>query len=250
MYHGGAFMAKMENQKQITEADGRGALLLKLPMPGKKGVVPGIAQREAIAAANKLGARLFTEWEFRKREVLADIDLGKELLPLAWTGTFVAYKAPGEKFGEEMAVIDPRKGKAYLFKIPQEFQDEKNAILVAEHGFQADGRPTIQMHQHGRNAFAFEIADAGITLLPDFPTARGCYMADEKFGVPLGAQVERDAPGAIFLPRDREYFGLVSYSDAIFQSGGQLFARHFGIGWKISTQLVAFAEKIMPDVIR
>jgi|GEM_PF-3868226 len=60
----------------------------------------------------------------------------------AWTGTYGTYAAPGEKLGAEVTYHYDRSLELSfhpdwqrIFPVPREYRNEKDAILIVEHGF-------------------------------------------------------------------------------------------------------------------
>ena len=133
----------------------------------------GLTQKEAISTANRMGSRILANKEFDGRLVLSDTwKSEKEVYP-AWTGTLVAFREKGAKLGDVVKYTD--SGTTYIFEVPKEYQNEKNAILVVNHGFLADGNALILPNEKGRE-ITYDITDKSqIALLQNFPSSDGWY---------------------------------------------------------------------------
>jgi len=163
-------------------------------------------QVEAIRNANEIGATILSNKKidyrfFNHREIL---DVIKETERINrtpsencyhgethryWTGTLVAHEKPNERLTDAVKYTDKYTGITYVFEVPKEYQNEKNAILVVQHGFSASGNPIITLHEDGKNIFV-DISDKNkIKLLPNLPTDNGTYDASNENGIPLGAEL-------------------------------------------------------------
>ncbi|VVC02028.1 Uncharacterised protein [uncultured archaeon] len=97
-----------------------------------------------------------------------------------WTGTMTAYTKPGEKLGEVIEYVDPETKQKWVFRVPREFQKEKNAILVVEH-------PDYKVEVDGRTLVVHAKA---VDLVADFPAkTERWYAADAKHDIPTGKEV-------------------------------------------------------------
>ena len=172
----------------------------------------GLAQQEAVTTANRTGVRLLSNREFDRRLVLTDTWKGERGAYPAWS-TLVAFKSnegDGKGLGDVIKYTDPLSGVAYVFEVPEQYRKESNAILVLEHGFVADGRPTFSFAKDGKDVYV-DVADKGkIELLPCFPSTDGWYATDKKFGIPLGGEISPSDPAARFLWRAKGYVGLLA----------------------------------------
>jgi len=225
---------KKENMKQLVPtADGRRVFMLaaqyieksKYNCEGltKTRDVVGLTQYDAINEANRRGARILTNKEFQRRLVLTDIgDSEHETIGnCVWTGTFVAYKGKeNASLGDVVKQADWNDGITYIFEVPKEYRDEKNAILVVNQGFLPGGKPLLIPHKEG-NVITYEIADKSqIELLQNFPSYKGWHNPDDKFGIPIGeydnwchqCYLWRQNRPAAFTSEDPEgdYVGLVA----------------------------------------
>lgn len=140
-----------------------------------------------IASNSRLGQILYAVDE-------SGIDLRKPIfggLP-CWSGTYAGYVEPGRTFregGERMspfgdasrfAIVcrDPPggSGRRYIFPIPRIFEDEHDAVLVAEH-------PHYRIIHDGND----RIVDAPWTdVVRGFPAQNGSRAQDPKYGIPCG----------------------------------------------------------------
>ena len=189
------------------------AIITKLAQHNDK---QGQPQTRTIGIANERGVRLLTNKEFDGRLVHSDVwKSEKEVYP-AWTGTYVAFKDKDQKLGDVVKYIDPNTDTTYIFEVPKEYQNERNAILVAQHGFLSDGKPILSLKEDGKNVLV-DVADKGqIVLLPDFPSRDGWYIADDRFGIPVGSKAFSSDQGARYLWRVDTYSGLLARGDDQF----------------------------------
>jgi len=170
----------------------------------------GLTQKEAVSTANKIGSRILTNKEFDKRLVLSDTWKSERDAYPAWTGTLVAFKGKDEKLGDVVKYTDSKTNTTYLFEVPAEYQKERNAILVVNHGFLASGDALIVPNEKG-SIVAYDITDKSeIALLRKFPSSNGWYCADNKFGIPLGVDIPSDNHYARYLYKVQNYVGLLA----------------------------------------
>ena len=170
----------------------------------------GLTQKEAISTANRMGSRILANKEFDGRLVLSDTwKSEKEVYP-AWTGTLVAFKGKDEKLGDVVKYTDSQTNTTYLFEVPKEYQKERNAILVVNHGFLASGDALIVPNEKG-SIVTYDISDKSqVALLLNFPSSDGWYSADNKFGIPLGAGISSSNTDARYLYKVQNYVGLLA----------------------------------------
>ena len=170
----------------------------------------GLTQKEAISTANRMGSRILANKEFDGRLVLSDTwKSEKEVYP-AWTGTLVAFKGKDEKLGDVVKYTDSKTNTTYLFEVPKEYQKERNAILVVNHGFLASGDALIVPNEKG-SIVTYDISDKSqVALLLNFPSSDGWYSADNKFGIPLGAGISSSNTDARYLYKVQNYVGLLA----------------------------------------
>jgi len=175
-------------------------------------------QRAGISPIEPEGSikgRILDNKEYDGRLVLSDVwESEKEVYP-ARTGTLVAYNKKDAKLGDVVKYTD--SGTTYIFEVPKEYQNEKNAILVVNHGFRADGNALILPNEKGKE-ITYDITDKSqIALLQKFPSSNGWYLADksvynqnQKFGIPLLPKTSSDNPDARYLYRIQNYVGLLT----------------------------------------
>ncbi|VVC01630.1 Uncharacterised protein [uncultured archaeon] len=170
----------------------------------------GLAQHEAVAAANSAGMRLLSNREFDRRLVLTDAWKGEKGAYPAWSGTCVAFRDEGKALGDAIKYTDPATGVAYVFEVPAQYRKESNAILVVEHGFLQGGRPVFSYAKDGAGMLVQVADECRIMLLQRFPTTVGWYAADNKHGIPAGEEASPENAGARYLWRAKEYVGLLA----------------------------------------
>ena len=177
----------------------------------------GLTQVKAIATANDKGVRILSNKEFDQRLVLSDTYKSEREVYPAWTGTLVAFKGEGAKLGDVVEYTS--KGITYILEVPKEYQNEKNAILVVNHGF-IDGKAIIVPSEKG-STITYEITDKSqIALLQNFPTSDGWYSADSKFGIPIGNEISSDNSDTRYLYKVQNYVGLLARGLSILVSYG------------------------------
>lgn len=102
-----------------------------------------------------------------------------------WTSTMTAHAKPGEKLGAAIEYVDSETKEKWVFPVPKEFQNERNAILVAEH-------PDYRLESDGKNIVVHATV---VDLIPDFPIkTEGWYRGDTKHHIPTGRE--------FFFPQD------------------------------------------------
>ena len=170
----------------------------------------GLTQKEAISTANRMGSRILTNKEFDGRLVLSDTWKSETAVYPAWTGTLVAFGKKDSKLGDVVKYTDSNAGITYIFEVPKEYQNEKNTILVVNHGFSADGNALILPNEKGRE-ITYDITDKSeIALITRFPSSNGWYCADNKFGIPLGVEIPSSNRYARYLYKVENYVGLLA----------------------------------------
>ena len=231
---------KMQNLKQLAPT-----------MEGKKVFMlaqyrdqAGLMQTEAIKMANHLGARILSNKEFDQRLVLSDRWKPERDVYPAWTGTLVAFKGKYAKLGGVVKYTDSHSGITHIFEVPIEYQNEKNAILVVNHCFLANGNALIIPNENKRT-ITYDIADKSkIALIQNFPTSYGWYDAPNKFCVPTGKDISSSHDFAYYLFRDPSYVGLLVRGCEGFR---EIFLRGVGAGWNPSLRqgvLITAPKKI------
>ncbi len=102
---------------------------------------------------------------------------------LCWSGTMTAYEVPGKKFGQTIEYVDPKTTFRWVFPVPEQFQGETNAILVAEH-------PDYTLEVEGRNRV---VHATQVDLVKSFPEeSKKWYKGDTIHDIPQGIQVNSD----------------------------------------------------------
>ena len=176
----------------------------------------GLTQKEAISTANRMNSRILTNKEFDGRLVLSDTWKSEREVYPAWSGTLVAFKGKDEKLGDVVKYTDSQTNTTYLFEVPKEYQKERNAILVVNHGFLASGDALIVPNEKG-SIVTYDISDKSqVALLLNFPSSDGWYSADNKFGIPLGAGISSSNTDARYLYKVQNYVGLLARYYLIF----------------------------------
>ena len=105
-----------------------------------------------------------------------------------WTGTLVAYKAPGVPFGETVEF------EGLTFKVPKKFQMKVNCVLVCNHpDFKRDGGIFIP----GKSLRCIA-----------FPSTDGWYLPDKESGIPNGERSNSNADRYLWR-RGGDYVGLL-----------------------------------------
>lgn len=142
------------------------------------------AENRIIASNKRMDAALVGSDEWKSvKEVFA-----------CWTGTMAAYGAPGKKFGKEIVYTDPETKQRYVFPVNEEHRGEKNAILAINH-------QDFKMDYDGKDIVVIPEAGKAYDLLIQFPIKDGWYVADEKYGIPVGKETSSENPEARYLVR-------------------------------------------------
>lgn len=116
-----------------------------------------------------------------------------------WTGTMTAYEKPNEKFKDVVEYEDPQTHQRWVFRLPYMFSGEKNAIVVTEY-------PDYKVERDGKTIV---IHPRKATLIINFPTKNGWYIPEKEHGIPIGKEVDKFTPNAIYLFRGSERVGPV-----------------------------------------
>ncbi len=140
----------------------------------------------------------------------------KEAFP-CWSGTMTGYVKQGQTLleGSEriekldshaIVYIDPETKNRWIFPIPEEYLNEKNAVLVAEHPdytLEADGTDRI-------------VKATKVDLVKDFATKeRGWYLGDPKHNLPFGGPVIQDDATTEFYRVDKRVGPVVCYYEYV-----------------------------------
>jgi len=96
-----------------------------------------------------------------------------------WTGTMTGYAEPEKKLGQAIEYLDERMGRRIVFPVPPEYQNEKNAILVAEH-------PDYALESEGSNIV---VNAKKVGIIEAFPAKDGHYAVDAEHGIPCGKEL-------------------------------------------------------------
>jgi len=120
------------------------------------------------------------------------------------SGTMSAYVKPDEPFKSEVKYTDKKTGHEWIFPVPSPFQNEKNAILVAEH-------PNYTVEVEG-NKCIVHVEKNNIILVKNFGRENGWYVCDEATGIPVGkgkAFWEEGNGSQRYLHREEAHIGPV-----------------------------------------
>ncbi len=187
----------------------------------------GLTAKQAVDTANQRKVILLTNKDFDQRLVKTDTWKGEKEVYPAWTGTQVAYAKKNEKAGNFIEYTDSETNIRYVFEAG-DAKGEKNVILAINHGFTQDGKPLITYNMDGENTVLVQIAkEAKVDIIPNFPTSDNWYLADSKFGIPVGERVDSSNDDARHLYRlDNGYVGLLArvYDDLGYVSRRDVYA--------------------------
>ncbi|MBI5227653.1 (2Fe-2S)-binding protein [Candidatus Micrarchaeota archaeon] len=109
--------------------------------------------------------------------------LDRDISPLA-TGTIAAHVRPTEKLGKTIERIYRKAGQRWVFHVPKEYRQEKNALLFVHHPFwvlEVDGINRVIHSEQAR-----------VHRFPSFPSCSGWYELDEKDHLPISASVSSE----------------------------------------------------------
>jgi len=154
----------------------------------------GLNLEAALAVIEKRGLRLPSNLELDKRlNASEDWKKEKEMYP-CWSGTFIAYKAPGKPLGDTVEF------QGLKVKVPRKWQAKTNVALVCDH-------PKFSFKDN-------EFSSDNFLLIP-FPEHDGWFLPDEAFGIPNGKP--GDSKEARYLwRRSEDYVGLVVRGYVVF----------------------------------
>jgi len=175
--------------------------------PFEEGLALADSKDMVIASNKRIGQALVgsEEWE-----------AVREALP-CWSGTMTAYVEPAKKLGKTVEYVDPGTKRRWVFPVPDEHQDKKDAILIAEH-------PDYFLETDGKNLI---VRAAHVDLIEKFPAADGWFPVDPKHDTPIDVEVENGGHSARrFLQRIRERVGPVSRS-YIFAKGDCFYPQYY-----------------------
>jgi len=109
----------------------------------------------------------------------------------AWTGTYAGYEEVGKKLGKTIEYVDSETGFRHVFPVPEQYQGQKNVILVAEH-------PDYSLERDGNNRVVNATKVDGIQA---FPGSDGWYPTDAVHGIPTGNSIDSSNAEARYLWR-------------------------------------------------
>jgi len=176
-----------------------------------------MTQVQALEEANAKGLTLAPLKDLDERlNGKEELWRAEEALYPAWSGTFVAYKAPNKPLGKtiECKIL----GDTYVFNVPKKFQGKRNIALAINHGFTKEGKPLISYKKIGEKRFLVEIADESmIKAIRHFPSEDGWQLPEKKFGLPSGSKLNYASKNARYLWRiNGAYCGFASAGDYVF----------------------------------
>ena len=149
------------------------------------------------------------------RTMASNLDMDKGIqsetlyvAPLARTGTFLVYEAPGKAFGEQVNF------EGLIFDVPKEYQGRKDCALVLEQpdvDFHpaAIAVPAIPGFEDHPDVTMLDLSKGHLTgkvikVIENFPETSGWYDADKETGIPQGPELP-DLPNfAGYPPRHNE----------------------------------------------
>lgn len=184
-------LSTMSGAIQIQKERKRGpnlAILAKCPM------------EEALSRADSGGFVLASNRRL-SQELVGNCWVGDRQHFCAWSGTMVAYVEPGKKLGRAVEYTDRRSGVRYVFPVPQEHQEKRDAVLVAEH-------PDYLIETEGNTRI---IRPSAVDIVENF-AACGWFAGDPKHDIPQGTpsdQLDPREPGARMLFREGRRVGLI-----------------------------------------
>lgn len=135
--------------------------------------------------------------------------------------------------------------------MPEEYETEKNAALVIDHGFDAEGKPFFEFVKGRGNTMRIQVPDeTNIKCIYDFPSlnyasgekyAKGedqWFLPDARFGIPSGR-----GPASCNVEDARQLFRNESGIHLIARSRGEQ-ARDVMCGFPPSSDLGAIAWEV------
>jgi len=160
---------------------------------------PGVPMDEAIMIADREGLVIASNRRLDKA-----LAWGSEWEGLVeglncWTGTMTAFNKPGEKLGKEVEYVNKRNGIRWVFPVPHEYGNEKDAILVVEH-------PDFSLEIDGKNRV---IRAENVAIVTGFPSESGFYLTDLKYGIPVGNKAY-EPNSRVLLKYYGRWVGLIS----------------------------------------
>ncbi|MBI4399815.1 hypothetical protein HY570_03620 [Candidatus Micrarchaeota archaeon] len=189
----------------------------------------GFTAEQAVSEANKQGITLAPNRELDRR-LLTDTWKREGLYP-AWSGTLFVNVQPDVSFRDAtkdgyIVYEDPRTGITYRLKVPEYYLAAINCILLVEHGFNTDGKPTFEIHKDISKERVIHIPDDNnLNLVENYPRENGWYSTDGKFGIPTGQEIVFTSPDARYLWRADKTISL-----AARDWGNVFYVRRRGVG--------------------
>jgi hypothetical protein len=168
----------------------------------------GLSMIDSINAANQRNLRILSNPELDYR--LVDSDEWKkerEMYP-CYSGTFIAYEAPGIAFGKTISF------SGLVVNVPKQFRDRKDCALVCNH---PDFILKDNVFTLGRSAKCIS-----------FPSSDGWYIPESEFGIPNGDKTNSLNKAARYLwRRNSSFSGLVARDDYCYWR--DVYAYYYGI---------------------
>lgn len=187
----------------------------------------GLTARQTVDTANHRKAVLRTNKDFDLRLVKTDTWKSEKNIYPVWTGTQVAYAKKNEKIGNFIEYTDSKTGIRYVFEAG-DAKGEKNVIIAINQGFTQGAKSGIScdtslityVGDGGNNVFVRIAEEAKADILTGFPKSDNWYLADRKFGIPVGEKADSSKEETRYLWRlDGAYVGLLARSYHIGVSG-------------------------------
>ncbi|MBN1170299.1 hypothetical protein JXA56_04695 [Candidatus Micrarchaeota archaeon] len=155
---------------------------------------PGLSADEGIMKAN--GRKIASNIDITKSLFSRNHLMIKDSLP-CWTGTMTAYEKPDFAFEKTVEYKDG--AKRWVFRIPEDFIGEKNAIAICEH-------PDFKLEFDGNSRIVHPLkAD----IVRNFPAENGSYKSDPAYDIPIAEKAEFASEEARYLARTEKRVGLV-----------------------------------------
>jgi hypothetical protein len=148
-------------------------------VPFEEGLAKANSEKRVLASNKRLNQALIETLEWTRI---------RELFP-CWSGTIVAIRNSGEMLGKEIEFENKITGFVWVFPVPKEFQNMKDAVLVAEH-------PDYTLEINGR----YRIVRARkVDIIRNFPKTGDFYLPDPVHGIPYGEKIGPDDKRRIHL---------------------------------------------------
>ena len=171
-------------------------------VPFEEGLARAKSEKRVLISNKRLNQALIETLEWTRI---------RELFP-CWSGTMVGIRKSGEMLGKEIEFENLMTGFLWVFPVPKEFRNMKDALLVAEH-------PDYTLEINGR----YRIVRARkVDIIRNFPKASDFYLPDPVHGIPSGDKTRPDDRRGIHLfsygtqvtpiRRDFDFNGVLSLS--------------------------------------